>query len=77
MAQKVKQKQSQPVSKKKLEVMNREKGLETSLSSDNKGFAMLQKMGYKPGMGIGKQGRTNCLKLVNAGYLYLLTDRAL
>ncbi|XP_005103362.1 G patch domain-containing protein 11 isoform X2 [Aplysia californica] len=36
-------------------MMHREKGLQTSLSSDNKGFALLQKMGYKPGMGIGKQ----------------------
>lgn len=43
------------IGKKKLESLNREKGLQTSLNSNNKGFAMLQKMGYKPGMGIGKQ----------------------
>lgn len=34
----------------------REEGLQSAISSDNKGFAMLTKMGYKPGMGIGKKG---------------------
>jgi len=58
------------ISKKKLESMNREKGLQTSLTSNNKGFAMLQKMGYKPGMGIGKQekGRVEPISIeVKAG----------
>ena len=32
-------------------------GLDTALSSSNKGFAMLQKMGYKPGSSLGKQGK--------------------
>ncbi|XP_014272647.1 G patch domain-containing protein 11 [Halyomorpha halys] len=31
-------------------------GLQTPLSSENKGFAMLQKMGFKPGSGLGKTG---------------------
>ena len=34
----------------------REEGLQSAISSDNKGFALLAKMGYKPGMGIGKKG---------------------
>lgn len=34
----------------------REEGLKAAIKSDNKGFALLAKMGYKPGMGIGKQG---------------------
>ncbi|VDI81820.1 Hypothetical predicted protein [Mytilus galloprovincialis] len=34
----------------------REEGLQAAIKSDNKGFALLAKMGYKPGMGIGKQG---------------------
>ncbi|XP_033101183.1 G patch domain-containing protein 11-like [Anneissia japonica] len=33
-----------------------EEGLQNAISSDNKGFAMLQKMGYKKGMGLGKTG---------------------
>ncbi|XP_060576359.1 G patch domain-containing protein 11-like [Ruditapes philippinarum] len=39
-----------------LEREKREEGLGASLSSDNKGFSLLQKMGYKPGMAIGKSG---------------------
>ena len=34
----------------------REKALATPISTDNKGFSMLQKMGYKRGMGLGKAG---------------------
>lgn len=33
-----------------------DEGLNTALSQDNKGFAMLQKMGYKPGTCLGKEG---------------------
>lgn len=47
--QKVKQK---PV--KQLEVERREEGLSAAISSDNKGFAMLAKMGYKQGDAIGR-----------------------
>lgn len=46
--------QNKTVSKKALEQQNRTSGLETALGPDNKGFALLSKMGYKPGMGIGK-----------------------
>ncbi len=31
-------------------------GLATPLSATNKGFSLLQKMGYKSGMGLGKAG---------------------
>ncbi|KAK7065282.1 G patch domain-containing protein 11 [Halocaridina rubra] len=34
-----------------------EEGLNTAISSSNKGFSMLQKMGYKPGTSLGKQGQ--------------------
>ncbi|KAK4030015.1 G patch domain-containing protein 11 [Daphnia magna] len=37
-----------------LEAEKREEGLSTAISSQNKGFAMLQKMGYNPGKGLGK-----------------------
>lgn len=35
---------------------HREQGLSSALDSSNKGFAMLQKMGFKQGMGLGKEG---------------------
>ncbi len=34
----------------------RNRGLETKLDESNKGFAMLQKMGYKAGDSLGKSG---------------------
>ncbi|XP_068223608.1 G patch domain-containing protein 11 [Palaemon carinicauda] len=34
-----------------------EEGLSTALNSSNKGFSMLQKMGYKPGTSLGKEGQ--------------------
>ncbi|XP_035216880.1 G patch domain-containing protein 11-like [Stegodyphus dumicola] len=40
---------------KQLEEEHRNAGLESALNSENKGFAMLQKMGYKPGMKLGAQ----------------------
>ncbi|KAL9954758.1 hypothetical protein ACROYT_G042333 [Oculina patagonica] len=38
------------------ETEHREQGLASALDSSNKGFAMLQKMGFKHGMGLGKDG---------------------
>ncbi|CAG0884938.1 unnamed protein product, partial [Darwinula stevensoni] len=38
-----------------VEAEKREEGLQKAISSDNKGFALLQKMGYKPGTSLGKQ----------------------
>ncbi|KAJ1527390.1 hypothetical protein ONE63_007374 [Megalurothrips usitatus] len=46
--------QQRPV--KVIEAERREEGLKEALGADNKGFALLQKMGYKPGTGIGKSG---------------------
>ena len=42
--------------KKVIEHEHRLEGLQKSITSENKGFALLQKMGYKPGMTIGKKG---------------------
>ncbi|XP_037091022.1 G patch domain-containing protein 11-like [Pollicipes pollicipes] len=39
-----------------LEAEHRDRALDQPIDSSNKGFALLQKMGYKPGMAIGKQG---------------------
>ena len=41
----------------------RSKGLATHISTENKGFSMLQKMGYKKGMGLGKKGEIVRLKI--------------
>uniref|UniRef100_A0A0B6Z892 G patch domain-containing protein 11 n=1 Tax=Arion vulgaris TaxID=1028688 RepID=A0A0B6Z892_9EUPU len=55
-AQKQANKSNTFIPKHKLEAVHREAGLKSSIGSDSKGFALLQKMGYKPGMGIGKHG---------------------
>ncbi|GFO08050.1 G patch domain-containing protein 11-like [Plakobranchus ocellatus] len=47
---------SRTVPRHKLEATQREAGLKASIAPSSKGFALLQKMGYKPGMGIGKEG---------------------
>lgn len=47
-----------------LEEDARSKGLSVPLSSDNKGFAMLQRMGYKAGTSLGRSG-TNLNEIVN------------
>jgi G-patch domain len=39
-----------------LETEQREEGLKNALTSDNRGFKLLEKMGYKPGTAIGKTG---------------------
>lgn len=39
-----------------IEAERREEGLSEAIGDSNKGFALLQKMGYKPGMAIGKSG---------------------
>ena len=44
------------VPRQQLETEKRTEALDKALTRDNKGFALLQKMGYKPGMAIGKQG---------------------
>ena len=42
---------------KEQENENREAALQSSISNENKGFALLQKMGYKAGQGLGKEGK--------------------
>ncbi|CAH0562029.1 unnamed protein product [Brassicogethes aeneus] len=37
-----------------LERENRDRGLNTAISTENKGFKLLEKMGFKPGDGLGK-----------------------
>lgn len=51
---------------KKLRLINseegrRQRGLQVPISSDNKGFSLLKKMGYKPGQGIGKAGNISVI----------------
>lgn len=41
---------------KEQERESRDTVLQSSISNENKGFALLQKMGYKAGQGLGKQG---------------------
>ncbi|XP_071493926.1 G patch domain-containing protein 11-like [Diadema antillarum] len=41
---------------KQHEEEQRQKGLNSAISTESKGFAMLQKMGYKQGSGLGKTG---------------------
>lgn len=41
---------------KQLEAERREEGLSSAITSDNKGFSMLAKMGYKQGDAIGRHG---------------------
>ena len=42
--------------RKLLESEARDEGLSKSITQNNKGFALLAKMGYKEGMGLGKKG---------------------
>uniref|UniRef100_UPI00358EA17F G patch domain-containing protein 11-like n=1 Tax=Myxine glutinosa TaxID=7769 RepID=UPI00358EA17F len=43
-------------SHREMEMERREEALNTALERNNKGFAILQKMGYKIGEGLGRQG---------------------
>ncbi|XP_062375441.1 G patch domain-containing protein 11 [Sardina pilchardus] len=53
---KEKNQQSRQKTYKEQERESRDTVLQTSISNENKGFAMLQKMGYKAGQGLGKKG---------------------
>ena len=48
---------------KEQEKESREAALHNTITSGNKGFALLQKMGYKAGQGLGKQGDLTSLYL--------------
>lgn len=50
-------KQNQLKRKKESEKMRRDDGLNSKIGKDNKGFALLQKMGFKPGTALGKEGQ--------------------
>lgn len=54
--QKEKNTKNRQKSYKEQERDSREAALQSSLSNENKGFALLQKMGYKAGQGLGKEG---------------------
>ncbi|KAF7669157.1 hypothetical protein LDENG_00243250 [Lucifuga dentata] len=68
MVRRVKEAQKKEAQQKEMNIKNRQKtykeqekesreaALQNSISNDNKGFALLQKMGYKAGQGLGKQG---------------------
>eukprot|EP00088_Acartia_fossae_P037391 TRINITY_DN3855_c0_g1_i6.p1 TRINITY_DN3855_c0_g1~~TRINITY_DN3855_c0_g1_i6.p1 ORF type:complete len:267 (-),score=58.74 TRINITY_DN3855_c0_g1_i6:225-977(-) len=65
---------------KEIEEDKRDQGLQTSIDSSNKGFAMLAKMGYKPGTSLGKDnsGRTEPVPItVKAGRGGLGRDEAM
>lgn len=49
--------QNRTKSRFQLEAETRQQALETAIAPSNKGFAMMQKMGFKPGMSLGKTGR--------------------
>lgn len=51
---------------KEQEKESREAALQSTISNQNKGFALLQKMGYKAGQGLGKEGSNNsCNSVLN------------
>ena len=51
-------KQNQLKRKKQSELVRRDVGLGSKIGKDNKGFALLQKMGFKPGTALGKEGNS-------------------
>lgn len=59
---------------RELEQQRRAEGLALSIAPDNKGFAMLAKMGYKPGDTIGK-ANSSASALVEPIGIQLKTDR--
>lgn len=55
--QKEKNIQNRQKTYKEQEKESREAALQSSISNESKGFALLQKMGYKAGQGLGKEGK--------------------
>lgn len=60
-----------------LENEQRDEGLKNALTADNKGFKLMEKMGYKPGTAIGKKGEkilhlagTSTLCLVDTSFVF-------
>ena len=50
---------------KQIEKEKRDDGLVKEIESDNKGYALLEKMGYVKGMGLGKDGRNKSSNSIN------------
>lgn len=50
---------------KQLEEERREEGLKSAIPSDNKGFSMLAKMGYKPGDSIGRSSSSGIVEPIS------------
>lgn len=61
MKKEIKQKETNVKNRQKTykeqEKESRETALQNSIGNQNKGFALLQKMGYKAGQGLGKEGK--------------------
>lgn len=57
---------------KEQEKESREAALQSSISNENKGFALLQKMGYKAGQGLGKEGKFLLYCLILTHFFNLL-----
>lgn len=61
MKKEIKQKETNVKNRQKTykeqEKESREAALQNSIGNQNKGFALLQKMGYKAGQGLGKEGK--------------------
>lgn len=53
----VKNRQNQMKSFKTIQREKREEALKKAIGSDNKGFKLMAKMGYKAGDGLGKNGK--------------------
>lgn len=61
----LKKKEQQLKNKKPIHEQQKDKlreGLNKAISSDNKGFAMLSKMGFKPGTSLGKSSTESAIK---------------
>ena len=54
-----------------LEKEKRDEGLGAAITSENKGFSLLAKMGYKPGMAIGKKGMFSVVTVILKVYVSL------
>ena len=67
LKKKIEECQSKKPKSSQLEVEKREEGLQKSLDSTNKGFALLAKMGYKEGESLGKSGKSGRLEPIPIG----------
>lgn len=55
---------------KEQEKESREAALQNSITTENKGFALLQKMGYKAGQGLGKEGKYLPILNLNSSFIF-------